>query len=317
MGESAKTQGIRAGGGGTRTGQGPWSRAWSHFWSRAPAKYSAVLLLALAVWVGAGPAWLGDKALRLTDANLSPPGAQHWFGTDLHGRDLLSRVLSGARISVAVGLVGAMVSLVIGVSVGAIAGYWGGKLDAILMRLVDALYALPSILLVIVLVAVLEDAAKASWGGSHAVEAGGWIRLLFLLGGLGAVSWLTMARVVRGQVLSIRERAFVEASRALGGGRWHVLRRHVLPQLSGVVLAYLMLTVPGIILYESFLSYLGLGIQPPHASLGTLIAEGAGQLNPIRISWWLLVFPGGMLVLTLALLQQVGDGLREAFDPKA
>lgn len=262
------------------------------------------------------PAIQGDRALQLSAEPLVSPAPRHWFGTDLHGRDLFSRVLAGTRVSMAVGMVGAVISLAIGISVGAVAGYLGGRIDGWLMRTVDALYALPSILLVIVLVAILEDTAKSALGSASSPQANAWIRFALLFGGLGAVSWLTMARVVRGQVLSLRERPFVEASRALGASHAHILRFHILPNILGIVLAYLMLTVPAIILYESFLSYLGLGILPPYASLGTLIAEGAGQLNPIRVSWWLLVFPGGMLVALLALLQLLGDGLRDAFDPR-
>jgi oligopeptide transport system permease protein len=140
------------------------------------------------------------------------------------------------------------------------------------------------------------------------------VRLLFLFVGLGAVSWLTMARIVRGQVLSLRQRAFVEASRSLGAGPWHILARHIIPNTLGVVIVYLTLTVPAIILYESFLSYLGLGIQPPMASWGSLISEGAEQINPIRIYWWLIAFPAGFLVTTLLALNFVGDGLRDAWD---
>src|SRR5204863_2426707 len=250
----------------------------------------------------------------LSDAQFQPPDAGHWFGTDVHGRDLLSRVFYGARISLLVGLVGAGVSLVIGVLWGAVAGYAGGRVDSAMMRFVDILYSLPSIIFVIVLITAIEDVWKKWLTGLGWPGIGNSARLLFLFVGLGAVSWLTMARIVRGQVLSLRQRPFVEASRALGADPIHILRRHIIPNTIGVVIVYLTLTVPAIILYESFLSYLGLGIQPPMASWGSLISEGADQMNPIRIYWWLIAFPGGLLVTTLLALNFLGDGLRDAWD---
>jgi peptide/nickel transport system permease protein/oligopeptide transport system permease protein len=297
-----------------------------------PAVMSAWVLAVLVALVLAWPAALrvasrcGAKGAalaqrydpdQLSEETFQPPSAKHWFGTDVHGRDLFSRVLYGAQISLLVGLVGAGVSLVIGVLWGAVAGYAGGRLDSALMRLVDILYSLPSIIFVIVLLTTLEGVLKnwlAALGSAGLVRS---VRLLFLFIGLGAVSWLTMARIVRGQVLSLRQRAFVEASRALGAGPARILARHIIPNTLGVVIVYLALTVPAIILYESFLSYLGLGIQPPMASWGSLIAEGADQINPIRIYWWLIVFPGGFLVVTLLALNFLGDGLRDAWDVRS
>ena len=232
----------------------------------------------------------------------------------MHGRDLLVRVCYGAQISLLVGIVGAGVSLVIGVLWGAIAGYAGGRVDSAMMRIVDVLYSLPSIIFVIVLITTLEGMLKNWLATVASAGLAKTTRLLFLFIGLGAVSWLTMARIVRGQVLSLRSRAFVEASRALGADHARILRRHILPNVWGVVIVYLTLTVPAIILYESFLSYLGLGIQPPMASWGSLIAEGADQMNAIRIYWWLIAFPGGLMVLTLLALNFLGDGLRDAWD---
>jgi len=310
----------------------PGQKAWRRFRNNGPAFVSAWILAVIMLIILGWPialklmSWSGPRGVEiyktyqpetLSDDQFQPPGRRHWFGTDVHGRDLLSRVLYGAQISLLVGIVGAAVSLVIGVLWGAVAGYAGGRLDSAMMRFVDVLYSLPSIIFVIVLITTLEGAVKnwLSAAGSPSLVKSA--RLLFLFVGLGAVSWLTMARIVRGQVLSLRQRPFVEASRALGAGPAHILARHIIPNTLGVVIVYLTLTVPAIILYESFLSYLGLGIQPPMASWGSLIAEGAEQMNPIRIYWWLIAFPGAFLVTTLLALNFIGDGLRDAWDVRA
>jgi peptide/nickel transport system permease protein/oligopeptide transport system permease protein len=253
----------------------------------------------------------------LSDEQFRPPSLRHWFGTDVHGRDVFSRVLYGARVSLLVGCVGAAVSLFIGVTWGAVAGYAGGRVDGWMMRAVDILYSLPSIIFVIVMLTTLEDLVKGALTALGLTGLAGAARLPLLVLGLGAVSWLTMARIVRGQVLSLKTRPFVEASRALGAGPIRILARHIIPNTMGVVIVYLTLTVPGVMLYESFLSYLGLGIQPPMASWGTLIAEGADQINPLRVYWWLVLLPGSVLVLSLLALNYVGDGLREAWDVKS
>src|ERR1041385_7701863 len=307
----------------------PNQRAWQRFRRNRPASIRAwilaLILLIVLVWPIAlkvasftGPAGLAfsqkHQPDKLSDDQFQPPSPSHWFGTDVHGRDLLSRVLFGAQISLLVGVVGAAVSLIIGVLWGAIAGYAGGRLDSLMMRFVDILYALPSIIFVIVLITTLEAAVKTIVGSS---PLGISLRLLFLFVGLGAVSWLTMARIVRGQVLSLRHRQFVDATRALGGTHMRILFRHILPNTLGIIIVYLTLTVPSVILYESFLSYLGLGIQPPMASWGSLVAEGAAQINPIQVYWWLIVFPAATLVSTLLALNFVGDGLRDAWDVKS
>lgn len=315
----------------------PNQLAWRRFRRHRPAMCSAVFLLGLLFIVVVIPVlpkaappsaarstgWLAPVRYdpnRITDAQFQKPGREHWLGTDVHGRDLLARLLAGARISLLVGLVGAGVALVIGVAWGAIAGYLGGRWDELMMRVVDILYSLPSIIFVIVLITTLESLAK-SWFENRFGTAGPMLvratPMLFLFAGLGAVSWLTMARIVRGQVLSLRTRSFIDASRVLGASQLRILTRHILPNIYGIIIVYLTLTVPAIILYESFLSYLGLGIQPPLASWGSLIAEGAEQLNPFRTYWWLIVYPAVGLVSTLVALSFVGDGLRDAWDPKA
>lgn len=260
-----------------------------------------------------------DPSAQELARRLEGPSLTHPFGLDELGRDILARILSGARISLMVGIVGAGVALVIGVLWGAIAGYVGGRWDNLMMRFVDVLYSLPSIVFVIVLITTLSELAKnwfATSFGKLGPQLAASTPIIFLFAGLGAVSWLTMARIVRGQVLSLRQRSFVAASRALGASHLRLLGRHILPNVFGIIIVYLTLTVPSIILYESFLSYLGLGVQPPVASWGTLIAEGASQLNPVRIYWWLIVFPASMLVITLLSLNFLGDGLRDAFEPR-
>ncbi|HRI14782.1 MAG TPA: ABC transporter permease [Verrucomicrobiota bacterium] len=294
----------------------PRQRAWRRLCLNRPAMISAaflaiVLFLALLVPI-LSPHNVSDGS----DAQFATPNLRYWFGTDIHGRDLFTRVFAGARISLLVGAVGASVSLVIGVCWGMIAGYLGGRIDSLMMRFVDVLYSLPSIVFVIVLITTLEGYVKR-WFEMLSPDLAPTARMIFLFVGLGAVSWLTMARIVRGQVLSLRSRPFVLASQALGASHRRILFRHILPNVMGIVIVYLTLTVPAIILYESFLSYLGLGIQPPAASLGTLIAEGAGQINSLRVYWWLIVSPGAVLALTLLALNFLGDGLRDAFDPRS
>lgn len=223
------------------------------------------------------------------------PSALHWFGTDINGRDLFVRTLYGAQISLSVGILASTVSLIIGVTYGAISGYFGGWVDQIMMRFVDMLYSMPFMFFVILLMVIL---------GRNFI-------LIFVA--LGAVEWLTMARIVRGQTLTLRRREFIEAAHATGVSNLTIIRRHIIPNLLGPVIVYLTLTIPQVILTESFLSFLGLGVQEPMTSWGILISEGAKVMESAP---WMLFFPACMLALTLYCFNFLGDGLRDALDPK-
>ena len=233
--------------------------------------------------------------INKNDVWLAPLTGQHLIGSDSLGRDLLARLFTGLGVSLAIGAVATTVSLVIGVTWGAVAGYFGGVVDEVMMRVVDVLYSLPYIFFVIILMVTF---------GSNFI-------LLFIA--LGAVQWLTMARIVRGQTLSLKQKEFIEAARAVGLSRLEIIRRHIVPNLLGPVVVYVTLTIPGVILAESFLSFLGLGVQPPMASLGTLIANGAQDME---LAPWLLILPSITMVLTLISFNFIGDGLRDAIDPK-
>jgi peptide/nickel transport system permease protein/oligopeptide transport system permease protein len=240
------------------------------------------------------------------------PGATHWFGTDLNGRDLFARTLQGARISLLVGFAGALVSLLIGTTVGLVAGYVGGRVDTLLMRTVDVLYSIPRLILIILASFVLDPLLQG-WLASF--QNGIWVgysKIAILILALGCIEWLTMARIIRGQVLSLKTLPFVQAAHALGQSHTRILLRHLLPNLAGVVIVYLTLTIPAVMLDESFLSFLGLGVQPPQASWGSLLSDGAQTLNPIRIHWWLLIFPALAMSSTLLALNFLGDSLRDA-----
>lgn len=275
----------------------PWQRAARRFAESRLAVTALCILLALAAaavfiplllphayddifWskIKAGPTWQGF----------------HPFGFDVNGRDMLARTMLGLRVSLQVAVVATCVSVLVGVAYGAIAGYFGGRLDEAMMRFVDILYALPYILFVILLMVVF---------GRHEI-------LLYL--GIGLLEWITMARIVRGQTLSLREREFVEAARAAGLSPLAIIFRHIAPNLAGPVVIYAALTVPEIMLTESFLSYLGFGVQEPRTSLGVLISEGADKLGAYP---WMLIFPGAVLSCTLLCMIFIGDGLRDALDP--
>ena len=224
------------------------------------------------------------------------PSSAHLLGTDIFGRDMLTRIMYGGRVSLMVGFVATSVALVIGITWGAIAGFFGGRLDAIMMRIVDALYALPFMIFIILLMVVF----------------GRNIYLLFLA--IGAVEWLTMARIVRSQVMSIRNQEFIEAAYSIGLSRWLIIKKHIIPNTIGPVIVYTTLTIPSVMLLEAFLSFLGLGIQPPQSSWGLLINYGVETMEEYP---WLLIFPGIALSLTLFALNFLGDGLRDALDPRA
>lgn len=287
--------------------------AWHRFRRNRAAVGSGVLLVLMLAACSATLGWssAGMRVQRLEEAR-QPPSAQHLLGTDELGRSLLWRTLYGGAISLTLGLLAALIAVVIGTGYGAVAGYIGGRCDAVMMRIVDVLFALPYMLLVM-LFAVSIGAWLEQWGpfGSE------WSRFVVLALAIGGVSWLTMARVVRGQVLSLREQPFIEAARALGIPTHRILLRHLLPNLVGPVVVFATLTVPQAILQESFLSFLGVGVQPPQATWGSLAADGVRLLNPVRFDWWLMLFPCAALSVTLLALNFVGDGLRDAFDVRS
>ncbi|MBT5926837.1 MAG: ABC transporter permease [Verrucomicrobia bacterium] len=278
-------------------GHSLWQDAWHRLRKNHMAVIGGVFILIVGLASLCGPMmvkynyWEQDLQLRE-----SAPSMEHWLGTDKLGRDLMARVLYGGRISLTVGLVATAVSLTIGVLYGTISGYWGGKTDAVMMRFVDILYALPFTIFVILLM----------------VFFGRDIRLMFIA--IGAVEWLTMARIVRGQVLSLRKQEFIEACVALGLPMWKIIFRHLAPNVIGPVIVYSTLTIPAVMLLEAFLSFLGLGVQEPMCSWGSLIKEGAEIMEEAP---WLLLFPGILFAMTLFSLNFLGDGLRDALDPRA
>jgi oligopeptide transport system permease protein len=274
-----------------------WHDAWYRLGKNKMAVASVIILAVLSLASALAP-WIAPYSYEEQNLDLRavPPQAHHWLGTDALGRDQLTRLLYGGRISLMVGIVATGVALAIGVTYGAISGYLGGKLDALMMRIVDIIYALPFTIFVILLM----------------VFFGRDVRLLFVA--IGAVEWLTMARIVRGQVQSLKKQEFIEAAHALGVGRRRIIFVHMIPNVLGPIIVYATLTVPAVMLLEAFLSFLGLGVQPPMSSWGLMIKDGADRMEE---SPWLLIAPGVTLAVTLFCLNFLGDGLRDALDVRA
>jgi|TARA_A100001011_G_scaffold158002_1_gene166500 oligopeptide transport system permease protein len=273
-----------------------WSDAIYRLTRNKAAMFGAFILLILIACAALAP-WIAPYSYSFQNLELgaSSPSAEHILGTDVLGRDLLSRILYGARISLLVGFVATGVALVIGVSWGIIAGYAGGKIDSIMMRIVDVLYGLPFIIFIILLMVIFGR------------------NLWLLFGAIGAVEWLTMARIVRGQVMGLKNQEFVMAAKAMGVSNFSMFRKHLLPNILGPIAVYATLTIPQVMLLEGFLSFLGLGIQPPMSSWGTLIKDGVESMEEYS---WLLIYPGITFTITLFALNFFGDGLRDALDPK-
>jgi oligopeptide transport system permease protein len=279
-------------------GRSLWVDAWHRLLKNRAAVVSGVIMALMLLAVIFGPMLLPWEAdFTDWDNTASPPSLEtgHWFGTDAVGRDILVRTLEGGRISLLVGFVATLVSLVIGISYGSVAGYYGGMTDRLMMRLVDIIYALPFMFFVILLMVIF---------GRHII-------LIFVA--IGAVNWLDMARIVRGQTLSLKKTEFVEAALACGVDDRAIIGRHIVPNLLGVVMVYVTLTIPQVILVESFLSFLGLGVQEPMSSWGALVNDGAQDMESAP---WTLVFPATFLAVTLYCFNYIGDGMRDALDPK-
>lgn len=276
------------------------SSLWRDAWIKLSKNHLALAGLGLLIFlciVSLLTPWIAPYGYEQQNLLLgaTPPSMQHWLGTDVFGRDMLTRIMWGGRVSLTVGFIATAVALAIGVVWGAVAGYMGGRVDMVMMRLVDILYALPFMIFIILLMVV--------FGRS----------MLLLFFAIGAVEWLTMARIVRGQVMSLRKQEFVEAAHSLGLPQWTIIRRHIIPNTLGPVIVYTTLTIPSVMLLEAFLSFLGLGIQPPQSSWGLLINYGVETMEEYP---WLLIFPGIALSLTLFALNFLGDGLRDALDPR-
>ncbi len=279
----------------------PGSSLWRDAWLRLRKNRMAIVGLYILIFLTTvsviGP-WLSPYTYQGQNLDLgaSPPSAAHWLGTDTLGRDLLTRIFYGGRVSLAVGICATLVSLTIGVLYGTISGYVGGKTDMVMMRIVDILWSLPFIIFVILLMVLFGR------------------NFLLLFVAIGAVEWLTMARIIRGQVLSLKNQEFIEAAIALGLRKQRIIAKHVIPNVLGPIIVYTTLTIPMVMLLEAFLSFLGLGVQPPMSSWGSLIKNGAQSMEEYP---WLLVFPGLVLAATLFALNFLGDGLRDALDVRS
>jgi oligopeptide transport system permease protein len=280
-------------------GRSLWDDARGRLMRNKAAVGSMIILSILVVMalVGQFGLWVHDYDTLYRDRVWIEPTLENWhlFGTDAAGRDLVARTLVGLGVSLMVGIVATLVSLLIGVTYGAIAGFIGGHVDQVMMRFVDILYSLPFIFFVIILMVVFGR------------------NLILIFVAIGAIEWLTMARIVRGQTIALKKMEFVEAAEAAGVSRWNIIRRHIIPNVLGPVVVYVTLMIPVVILAESFLSFLGLGVQEPLTSLGRLIAQGAPDMEPAP---WTLLYPAVTMMITLFCLNFIGDGLRDAIDPK-
>jgi oligopeptide transport system permease protein len=308
----------------TVKGTSLWKDAWRRLLKNKLAVFGLIVMCIMVIAVIVGPAiirwttgYTFDYIPPEGDLIKSfPPSLQHPMGTDDSGRDILARVLQGGRISLMVGVISTIVSLIVGVSYGATAGYLGGKIDNFMMRIVDIIYAIPYILIVIVLLSVFGGPNTPEWIQTIANTFGGGqglSQIILLFFALGLVSWLTMARVVRGQILSLKNQEFVLAARATGVSTTSIIFRHLVPNALGPVIVYATLTIPSVMLSEAFLSFLGIGVQAPFASWGSLAADG---IKNISVFPWQLIFPGVTMALTLFSLNFLGDGLRDALDPQ-
>src|SRR5210317_238682 len=277
-------------------GSSLWTDAWRRLLANKAAVAGGIILLIL-IFLAIFAPWIAPHSYSYQNLELGaqPPSGNFLLGTDTLGRDLFSRILYGARVSLLVGFVATGVALVIGVSWGIIAGYFGGRIDSVMMRIVDVLYGLPFIIFIILLMVIF---GRNIW---------------LLFGAIGAVEWLTMARIVRGQVLTIKNQEYVLAAQAMGVTNIQMFRKHIFPNILGPIAVYATLTIPQVMLLEAFLSFLGLGIQPPMSSWGTLIRYGVESMEEYS---WLLIYPGLTFTITLFALNFFGDGLRDALDPK-
>lgn len=283
-------------------GRSLWSDAWRRLRRNRMAVVCGFIFVFIALACAFGPiiaGWFGLDATSIdTRLGATPPSSAHWFGTDVLGRDMLVRVMMGGRIAIIVAITATAVALVIGVTYGAIAGYIGERTDYVMMRFVDVLYGFPTIVFIIVMQATLLAKQRDN------------LIVLYIL--IGGISWLTMARIVRGQVMSLRHREFVDAARVLGASPGRIVFRHIVPNVLGPVIVYATLSIPFMMLTEAFLSFIGLGVQAPKASWGTLVTEGSSQ---IVVYPWLLYGPGLVMSVTIFALNFFGDGLRDALDP--
>lgn len=273
--------------------------------------FSALFLLGIVGLLLLGPYFFPKGYAEPSSLPFASPSWQHWCGTDLNGRDLFYRMLTGGTISLLVGCAGALITLLIGTSYGMIAGYAGGWCDAGMTRFIDILYSIPRLIFILIFINAFNERLQQTANHVGWSWLVGSSRILILIVSLGFIEWLTMARLVRGQTLSLKERPFVAAAQILGQRPVMILCRHIFPNLVGILMVTLTLSIPAVIIDEAFLSFLGLGVQAPMASLGSLLAEGAAAINPLKGAWWTLLFPALLLLILLMTLNYLGNELRE------